>query len=312
MGATANDAEGGLDLPPDIQKELRELETRTDSLSHYQLLGVTADADGAAIRRAYLDRSKRFHPDSWFRKSIGDFGPQLSRAFQRVSLAYQVLTDEELRLDYDREHLRTFTDQDRQAVERRSLSRADEERRAREGRERLLRSKGFARLGAARKLYEDALALAETGERSRAISSLKTARELDPARKEIAAKLAELEREQAKGRAISALELGREREQHQALPAALSAYGSAFQHDPKLLAAAVGAARVAQALGDNQTASIWASRAVELNPGDLPNRFLLAKLYAALSLKAKAKAELQLILGKQADYKEAKALLKSL
>jgi len=311
MSATASSAGGGSDLPADIQKELRDLDRHAD-LSHYQLLGVTADADGAAIRRAFVERSKRFHPDSWFRKSLGEFGPLLSRAFQRVSLAYQVLTDEESRIEYDRAHAAKWSEQDRSAVERRSLNRAEEDRRARERRERLLRSRGFARLAGAHKLYDEALALDANGERANAIAALKAARELDPARKEIFAKIVELEAAQGKGRSASALALGKEREAQDALPAALSAYGSAFQHDPKSLPAALGAARVAQALGDTHAASIWAARAVELKPGDLGNRFLLAKLYAALSLKAKAKAELQLILAKQADHKEAKSLLKSL
>src|SRR5439155_1717209 len=55
---------GAIDLPADMQRELRELEDRGTRLTHYELLGVPADADGAAIRRAYLEKSKRFHRDA--------------------------------------------------------------------------------------------------------------------------------------------------------------------------------------------------------------------------------------------------------
>src|SRR5437016_12457064 len=96
---------GAIDLPADMQRELRELEARGDRLTHYELLGVPADADGAAIRRAYLERSKRFHPDVWYRKDLGQFEAVLSKWFQRLSAAYQVLSDEEARAEYDREHV---------------------------------------------------------------------------------------------------------------------------------------------------------------------------------------------------------------
>ena len=52
-------AGGAIDLPADMQRELRDLEARGDRLTHYELLGITAAADAAAIRRAYLVKSKR-------------------------------------------------------------------------------------------------------------------------------------------------------------------------------------------------------------------------------------------------------------
>ena len=194
-----------------MQRELRDLESRSGPLTHYQLIGISADADSGAIRRAYLEKSKRFHPDAWYRKQLGDFGPLLSKWFQRLSSAYQVLSDEETRNSYDAEHRKDLSQSEREAVARRELSRAEQERRNREGRERLLRSKGFARIGAARKLYEEAQQLAQNGERGNAIAALKAARELDPNRKEIAQRMVELEREQARARAQSALLAGKER-----------------------------------------------------------------------------------------------------
>src|SRR5207244_4985504 len=127
--------------------------------------------------------------------------------------AYQVLSDEESRTAYDSDHHTELSQTDRAALDRRELSRAEEERRGRERRERLLRTKGFARIGAARKLYEEALAYALNGERTQAIHSLKAARELDSNRKEIVGKLAELEREQARARAATALQAGKDREE---------------------------------------------------------------------------------------------------
>jgi hypothetical protein len=310
--SAAASAGGPIDLPAEIQRELRDLDARGDRVSYYELLGVAADADGGDIRRSYLERSKRLHPDAWYGRSLGAFGPMLSRCFQRLAAAYQVLSDEETRAAYDKDHVQELSGADRVALQRRELSRAEEERRQRERRERLLHNKGFARIGAARKLYEEAVAMAADGERMSAIAALKAARELDPNRKEIAARLVELEREQARARAGAALKSAQEREEKGLWQAAFTAYTSAFQQDPLSAAAAMGAARCALESGDAQAASVWAARAVEIQPGDLQYRYFLAQAFARLSFKAKARAELTTLLRQHPDHKEAKALLRAL
>ena len=295
-----------------MQRELRDLESRGSPPTHYELLGIAADADGGAVRRAYLEKSKRFHPDAWYRKQLGEFGPLLTKWFQRLSAAYQVLSDEETRNGYDAEHRKDLSQSDRDAVARRELSRAEQDRRNREGRERLLRSKGFARIGAARKLFEEAQQLALNGDRGNAIAALKAARELDPNRKEIAQRMVELEREQARARAQSALLAGREREEGRLWTQAIAAYAAAFQNDPSLFAAALGASRASMENGDLQSATTWGSRAVELNPADPAARLLLAQCFKAMNMKARARAELTALLLKHPDHKEAKALLRGL
>jgi len=125
-----------IDLPLDIQDELRAFDARGDRISHYELLGIGADADGGAIRRAYLERSKRFHPDSWYRKELGDLGAVLSRTFQRMAAAYQILSDDETRAEYDRDHAAAFSEGDRTAAGLRAQARKEEERRQHERRER--------------------------------------------------------------------------------------------------------------------------------------------------------------------------------
>ena len=305
-------AGGAIDLPADMQRELRDLEARGDRLTHYELLGITAAADGADIRRAYLEKSRRFHPDAWFRKDLGLFAPLLSKWFQKLASAYQVLSDEESRAGYDQEHKAELTAGDREAVAQRALSRIEEERRSRERRERLLRTKGFARIGAARKLYEEALEHVQSGVRSQAIAALKVARELDPNRKEISAKLIELEREQARARAHSAFASAKEREERKQWEQAVTAYAAAYQLEPGNSGAALGAARCAMENGDLRSANTWASRAVELMPGDVAARMLLARIYVALNMKARARAELTVLLNHKPDDKEARALLRAL
>jgi len=119
MATLPTPASGGTDLPPELQNELRTFEAVGRDISLYDLLGVTPDADGGTVRRAYLDRSRRYHPDAWFRKNVGEFGPLLSRAFQKLSAAYQVLSDEDARAAYDRVLKQRLSVREREAMERR-------------------------------------------------------------------------------------------------------------------------------------------------------------------------------------------------
>jgi len=61
---------------------------------YYGLLGVDADADGEALRRAWRELAARWHPD---RAGLG-----ATEMFQRISAAYEVLADPLSRAAYDR------------------------------------------------------------------------------------------------------------------------------------------------------------------------------------------------------------------
>jgi curved DNA-binding protein CbpA len=312
VGSVQQNARGGAsDLPEELRRELADFDKRSRDLSHYEVLGIGPDADSGSIRRAYLERSRRYHPDAWYGKNLGEYAPLLSKAFQRLSTAYQVLGDEDLRAQSDKQTSAKLSANDRAAIERRKLSREEEERRHREGRERLMRSKGFARIAAARQLYQDAIAMAENGERARAIATLQAAKELDPRRPEIAEKLGQLELEAQKARARFALQNGREHEEKGEFPAAVAAFAQAFQIDPQSHDGALGAARCAFAAGEVQKASTFAAKAVDIAPkGDIEARLLLGKAFIELGFKAKARHELTLVLSQHPDHKEARVLLK--
>lgn len=63
----------------------------------YQILGVAADATYDDIKRAYRKGAAAHHPD----RNPGD--RDATRRFQRVALAYAVLSDPDKRAVYDRE-----------------------------------------------------------------------------------------------------------------------------------------------------------------------------------------------------------------
>lgn len=62
----------------------------------YDVLGTTNTADLQALRRAYITRSKRCHPDKF------PENPLATLAFQKVSFAYDTLSDPSTRRTYDR------------------------------------------------------------------------------------------------------------------------------------------------------------------------------------------------------------------
>jgi molecular chaperone DnaJ len=61
--------------------------------TYYMILGVASTESPGGIRAAYRDLAKRLHPDV--------AGEQATRAFQDVAEAYRVLSDPQLRRDYN-------------------------------------------------------------------------------------------------------------------------------------------------------------------------------------------------------------------
>ncbi|TVR03599.1 MAG: tetratricopeptide repeat protein [Deltaproteobacteria bacterium] len=69
----------------------------------YQLLGVPRDVARPALRKAYMNLSRVFHPDRWFRREVGDAAEAIDRIFKAVSQAYHTLDDPDRRARLDLE-----------------------------------------------------------------------------------------------------------------------------------------------------------------------------------------------------------------
>lgn len=68
----------------------------TDYKDYYRILGVNRDADGKAIKKAYRNLARKYHPDT------SPDNPQAEERFKEVNEAHEVLSDPQKRAQYDR------------------------------------------------------------------------------------------------------------------------------------------------------------------------------------------------------------------
>lgn len=63
--------------------------------SYYEVLGISRNSSAKDIKKAYYQLAKKYHPDT------NKEDPNASKKFQEVSEAYEVLSDETKRKEYD-------------------------------------------------------------------------------------------------------------------------------------------------------------------------------------------------------------------
>jgi len=80
----------------EVLRLLRIIETGT----LFDVLGVDRDTPKRALKRAYFKVSKQFHPDRYYGKVTGSFGPWLSRIFETANAAFDTLSDDRKRAEY--------------------------------------------------------------------------------------------------------------------------------------------------------------------------------------------------------------------
>ncbi|MBN2575111.1 MAG: DnaJ domain-containing protein [Deltaproteobacteria bacterium] len=79
----------GHDLPLETKRRIIRLGRRLRDLPSHEILGIAADADKAAIKRAFAAASKELHPDRHYGKDLGSFRAKLAKIFARVSEAVE-------------------------------------------------------------------------------------------------------------------------------------------------------------------------------------------------------------------------------
>lgn len=90
----------GIDLTVEQARRIDDFFAGLERKDAFELLETTREADKKEIKRAYFKLSKEFHPDRFFGKHIGPYGERLSRIFQSVKQAFELLSDDTRRKAY--------------------------------------------------------------------------------------------------------------------------------------------------------------------------------------------------------------------
>jgi len=81
--------EGDYELDMSRRQLVLDRYYRIDASNHYEVLGISSDADRRAIKSAYYELVAAIHPDKYFGKNIGPFRQKMERCFARLTEAYE-------------------------------------------------------------------------------------------------------------------------------------------------------------------------------------------------------------------------------
>jgi len=90
-----------VDIDEDRKREILHMFANIGLMTHYDLFGGSPDDDRRAFKQAYFALSKRYHPDMFFRKNVGEFGVRVEAIFKTVTKAFQTLQNPQKRAEYD-------------------------------------------------------------------------------------------------------------------------------------------------------------------------------------------------------------------
>ncbi|MGZ3441464.1 MAG: J domain-containing protein [Polyangia bacterium] len=90
----------GLDLTAEQARRIDEFYSSLPTRDAFELLEIDRNADKKDIKRAYFKMSKELHPDRFFGKNIGPYRERLSKIFQSIKAAYELLSDDARRTAY--------------------------------------------------------------------------------------------------------------------------------------------------------------------------------------------------------------------
>lgn len=81
--------------------ELERIYAVSDTADYYELLGVEPETPRMEMRNRYFELSKKFHPDKAFGKANKSEKEKMTLVFQRLTVAYDVLSNAKRRAEYN-------------------------------------------------------------------------------------------------------------------------------------------------------------------------------------------------------------------
>ncbi len=275
----------------------------------WTVLGLKPGATAEAVKLAYFDASRVFHPDRYYGKNLGSFRARLERIFQRLSEAHETLTEAIRRAPPPRSSASTRAAP--HGAPTSSTAASDpraEERRARLARHPYLATK--ARAGA---LVDEAQRQMKAAP-EKALHLLDKAKALGGHAGKARAPALEVEAKQQlnSNRAEDEMKAGNAAANDKDAPGAAHAYARASELDPHRADAAYEAARWLLKASSRPLAEIrgFAQRAVTLRADHIPSQLVLAEICLRMGMGSVARRHLEAVLKLDPRNAEAKALLR--
>lgn len=290
-------AESKTALEPERERELLELDAKLAGANHYEALGLKPGAQPEAVRQAFRELSRRFHPDRFFGKDLGELRPKVDGIFRRLVEAQQVLTDPERLAAYLLENPALAAAARRAAkppgAPAEPPAPKSEEELARDGerRARFAKHPYLAKTAHVQGLVVRAKRCLADKDYHQALSLLTNATELDAQHPEARALLMEARKKSDLLRSETEAKRGREALERGDEEGAISAFRAAVLASPANGDAAFRAAQLLERRGEAglREAVSFANKAVEADPKSVPARVLLAQIYERLGMQALAK-----------------------
>jgi len=295
-----------VDLDPDRKREILAREALLGR-DDWTVLGLKPGATAEAVKLAYFDASRVFHPDRYYGKNLGSFRARLERIFQRLSEAHETLTEALRKSPPPSTGGARAAPRGSPAGSAAAADPRAEERRARLARHPYLATK--ARAGA---LVEEAQRQMKAAP-EKALHLLEQAKALGGHAGKARAPALEVAAKQQLNskRAEEEMKTGSAAAQDGDAAAAAHAYVRASELDPQRPDAAYEAARwVLKAGRSLAEARGFAQRAVTLRADHLPSHLVLGEICLRMGMGSVARRHLEAALKLDPRNAEAKALLR--
>ena len=292
-------------------QEILALDAMISNGNFFEFLGVPSGSAPDVVRAAFRDASRKFHPDRYYGKNLGSYGPRLDRIFKRLVEANQTLTDPEKREAYlaanpfVRAAVRSVTGSN--PVFKPEPKTELEESRDTERRDRLARHPYLAKVTKVQEFLGRAKQHIEKHEYSQAFTVLNNAAQVDPAHAEVKTLLVEVRKKADLSRSESSYQHALEALGRGDNDLAMQALRSAVNANPANHEAAFQAAVLFEKqASDPREATSFAQKAVEAAPTNVEYRMLLARLLMDAGMKAMAKRHFDEAARLNPDHPEVK------
>jgi curved DNA-binding protein CbpA len=282
-GVERGEVDHAVELPEALQREILEFEASLPERNYFQILGVGRDGDARAIKKAYFALSKKFHPDRYFRREIGEFAARLQNVFKAIMEAYELLSDPTTRAEIEKGFAEAPPPAPEEAVPEvprpqakgyRVPSRMENLQRLR-NRFRPPKKLVAERQIKARQFFEAAQSATEHQRWLEAAASARLAIAFDPWNPEYKTGFVEVQAHVNRERAVQLLEEARDSETRSE---AMKLLEEAIHYRPLDPVANARAADLALSMNDLDPALEYASAAVEIEPEVAANQVLLARV----------------------------------